>query len=62
MLSPDTEEVLAAFGEVLEAPYMIYERSRTSVMRFSSFTTEDGTEYPLTLKFDYVSIFRLVAV
>ncbi|GAA0357900.1 oligoendopeptidase F [Bacillus horti] len=47
-LSPDTEEVLAAFGEVLNAPYMIYERSRTSDMQFSSFTTEDGEEYPLT--------------
>lgn len=47
-LSPDAEEVLAAFGETLNAPYMIYERSRTSDMQFSSFTTENGEEYPLT--------------
>lgn len=47
-LSPDAEEVLAAFGEALNAPYMIYERSRTSDMQFSSFTTENGEEYPLT--------------
>jgi oligoendopeptidase F len=47
-LSSEAEEVLAAFGEVLNAPYMIYERSRTSDMQFSSFTTEDGEEYPLT--------------
>ncbi|WP_096187546.1 oligoendopeptidase F [Evansella halocellulosilytica] len=47
-LSSDAEEVLAAFGEVLNAPYMIYERSKTSDMQFSSFTTDDGEEYPLT--------------
>lgn len=47
-LSPDAEEVLAAFGEALNAPYMIYERSRTSDMQFSSFTIENGEEYPLT--------------
>jgi len=48
MLSPETEEVLAAFGEVLDSPYMIYERSKTSDMKFSSFTTDSGEEYPLT--------------
>ncbi|MGV3465835.1 MAG: oligoendopeptidase F [Heyndrickxia sp.] len=48
MLSPETEEVLAAFGEVLDSPYMIYERSKTSDMKFSSFTTNSGEDYPLT--------------
>ncbi|WP_409304129.1 oligoendopeptidase F [Peribacillus sp. SCS-155] len=47
-LSPEVEKVLAAFGEVHNAPYMIYERSRTSDMQFSSFVTEDGEEHPLT--------------
>ncbi len=47
-LSPDAEEILAAFGEVHDAPYMIYERSKTSDMKFSSFTTSDGEEHPLT--------------
>ncbi|WP_026690246.1 oligoendopeptidase F [Alteribacter aurantiacus] len=47
-LSPDAEEVLAAFGEVHGAPYMIFERSRTSDMRFGSFTTEAGETHPLT--------------
>ncbi len=47
-LSPDAEEMLAAFGEVLGAPYMIYERSKTSDMQFSSFITDDGDEHPLT--------------
>ncbi|MFS0862828.1 oligoendopeptidase F [Fredinandcohnia sp. 179-A 10B2 NHS] len=48
MLSPDAEEVLAAFGEVFNSPYMIYQRSKTSDMQFSAFTTDDGVEHPLT--------------
>ncbi|MFT8322191.1 MAG: oligoendopeptidase F [Bacillus sp. (in: firmicutes)] len=48
MLSPETEEVLAAFGEIHDAPYMIYQRSKTSDMQFSSFKTEEGEEFPLT--------------
>ncbi|MCE7790943.1 oligoendopeptidase F [Salipaludibacillus sp. CUR1] len=47
-LSPEAEEVLAAFSEIHQAPFMIYERSKTSDMRFSSFTVKDGKEYPLT--------------
>ncbi|RFB10166.1 oligoendopeptidase F [Bacillus sp. HNG] len=47
-LSPDAEEVLAAFGEVMDSPYMIYQRSKTSDMQFSAFTTDDGVEHPLT--------------
>jgi len=48
MLTPETEEVLAAFGEIHSSPYMIYQRSKTSDMDFSSFVTDNGTEYPLT--------------
>ncbi|MFT4415587.1 oligoendopeptidase F [Fredinandcohnia humi] len=48
MLAPEAEEVLAAFGEVFHSPYMIYQRSKTSDMQFSSFTTDDGTEHQLT--------------
>lgn len=47
-LTPDAEEVLAAFGEILDSPYMIYDRSKTSDMTFPSFTTDDGVEHPLT--------------
>ena len=47
-LSADAEEVLSAFGEVLDAPYMIFLRSKTSDMQFNSFTTDDGTDYELT--------------
>lgn len=45
-LSPETEEVLAALGEVHGAPYTIYQQSKSSDMQFESFTTSDGTEYP----------------
>lgn len=48
MLSPETEQVLAAYSEIHESPYMIYQRSKTSDMSFSSFTTTDGTLHPLT--------------
>ncbi|WP_147804889.1 oligoendopeptidase F [Alkalicoccus halolimnae] len=47
-LDPAAEEVLAAFSEVLQSPYMIYQRSKTSDMSFPSFQTEDGREFPLT--------------
>lgn len=47
-LSPETEEVLSAFGEVFDSPYTIYARSKSSDMTFHPFTTDDGTEYPLT--------------
>ncbi|MET3683189.1 oligoendopeptidase F [Alkalibacillus flavidus] len=44
-LAPETEEVLASLGEIHSAPYMIYQRSKSSDMDFESFTTSDGTEY-----------------
>ena len=47
-LSPEAEEVLSSFGEVLDAPYMIYLRSKTSDMQFNAFTTDDGAEHELT--------------
>jgi oligoendopeptidase F len=47
-LSPEAEEVLSAFSEVHNAPYMIYQRSLISDMTFSSFTTDDGKTYPLS--------------
>ncbi|MFS0863198.1 oligoendopeptidase F [Fredinandcohnia sp. 179-A 10B2 NHS] len=47
-LSPETEEALAALGEVHDAPYMIYQRSKASDMKFSSFKDEEGNELPLS--------------
>ncbi|SDO22856.1 oligoendopeptidase F [Alkalicoccus daliensis] len=47
-LSAEAENILASFSEIHEAPFMIYERSKTSDMRFPSFTTSDGKTHPLT--------------
>lgn len=47
-LSPETEETLAALGQVLSSPYMTYEMSKSSDMDFSSFKDDQGQELPLT--------------
>lgn len=47
-LSPELEEVLASLSEVHDAPYMIYERSKSSDMDFSSITDENGDELPMS--------------
>ncbi len=44
-LGADTERVLASLGEVLNAPYMIYSRSKSSDMQFAPFTDDAGTVY-----------------
>jgi oligoendopeptidase F len=44
-LGADTERVLAALGEVLNAPYMIYGRSKSSDLQFAPFTDAAGTVY-----------------
>lgn len=45
MLSAETERVLASLGEVLEAPFMVYQRSKTGDMQFAPFTA-GGREQP----------------
>ncbi|MFE8699462.1 oligoendopeptidase F [Cytobacillus sp. FJAT-54145] len=45
-LSSETEQVLAALGEVHGAPYNIYQTSKSSDMQFSSFEDEKGNELP----------------
>lgn len=40
--NPETEMVLAAMGEVLDAPYMVYGRSKFGDVRFEPFTDENG--------------------
>jgi len=45
MLSGETERVLASLGEVLDAPYMIYDRAKMGDMRFGPFTAA-GTAMP----------------
>ena len=43
MLSQESERVLASLGEVLDAPYMIYDRAKTSDMRFEPFDAAGAT-------------------
>ncbi|QOR64990.1 oligoendopeptidase F [Cytobacillus suaedae] len=47
-LSAETEQVLAALGEVHSSPYMIYSRSKSSDMEFDSFEDENGEELALS--------------
>ncbi len=47
-LAPDLEEALASLSEVHDAPYMIYERSKSSDMTFDPITDQDGLEHPMS--------------
>jgi oligoendopeptidase F len=42
-LGAETEKVLASLGEVLDAPWMIYHRSKASDLQFAPFTDAQGT-------------------
>jgi oligoendopeptidase F len=42
MLPPDSERLLASLGEVLDAPYMVYNRAKTSDLRFEPFGDAAG--------------------
>lgn len=44
-LGADTERALAALGEVLDAPAMIYARSKSGDMQFAPFTDGAGTRH-----------------
>jgi len=46
MLTAETEHVLASLGEVLDAPYTIYNRAKTGDMTFAPFTDAAGTSHP----------------
>ena len=41
-LGADTEQALAALGEVLDAPWLIYQRSKASDLQFPTFTDAQG--------------------
>lgn len=47
-LSPETEEALAALGEVLNAPYQIFGMSKLTDMQFSPIEDEEGNELPVS--------------
>ena len=44
-LSADAERVLASLGEVLDAPWMIYHRSKSSDLQFAPFTDAQGNSH-----------------
>jgi oligoendopeptidase F len=44
-LAADTERALAALGEVLDAPWMIYNRSKSGDLQFAPFSDDEGTVY-----------------
>lgn len=44
-LGADTERVLAALGDVLNAPYMVYNRSKSGDLQFAPFTDAAGNTY-----------------
>jgi oligoendopeptidase F len=46
MLSAETERVLASLGEVLESPFLVYNRAKFGDMRFASFTDAAGATHP----------------
>lgn len=45
-LSDDTEEALAALGEVTEAPYNTYSISKAADMQFDDFENANGNTLP----------------
>ncbi|NEW06770.1 oligoendopeptidase F [Paenibacillus sp. SYP-B3998] len=47
-LSAETEAVLASLGEVLGAPYTIYQRSKLSDLSFESVQDADGVTHPVS--------------
>lgn len=48
VLSPETEEVLASLGEIMKAPYMLYNRTKSSDMRFEPVTDSRGRKVPVS--------------
>lgn len=47
-LTAETEKVLASLGEVLDAPYRIYERSKLADMTFKQAVNGQGEEVPVS--------------
>lgn len=47
-LHPETEKALASLGEALNAPAMIYNRSKSADMSFDSIKDSKGNSYPMS--------------
>ncbi|WP_026584937.1 oligoendopeptidase F [Bacillus sp. J33] len=45
-LSPETEKAIASLGEVLGAPYNVYQAGKLADMPFASFKDREGNEHP----------------
>ncbi|MGI6631544.1 MAG: oligoendopeptidase F [Bacillota bacterium] len=48
LLHPETEVALASLGEVLSAPSLIYNRSKSADMAFEPITDSNGKTYPMS--------------
>jgi oligoendopeptidase F len=48
-LTPETERVLASFGEVFEAPSTVYQRASGADVRFEPATDRDGQAHAVTM-------------
>ena len=48
MLEPDTERILASLNEVLNAPSLVYQRAKTTDMKFAPAKDQDDREHPVT--------------
>lgn len=47
-LSPETENALAALGQVHDSPYLIYNRSKLADMQFAPIEDAEGQEHPVS--------------
>jgi oligoendopeptidase F len=57
LLTPETEKSLAALGEVLGSPSMIYNRSKASDMTFSAIEDREGQTHPMSFAL-YESVYE----
>lgn len=48
ILHPETEKALASLSEVLDSPYMVYERSKSSDMSFEPIEDSQGKNYAMS--------------
>ncbi|MDD4078415.1 MAG: oligoendopeptidase F [Eubacteriales bacterium] len=48
VLHPEAEKALASLSEVLDSPYMVYERSKSSDMSFAPIEDSQGKSYPMS--------------
>jgi oligoendopeptidase F len=48
VLSPEAEKILASLGEIMKAPHMLYNRTKSSDMRFEPATDSAGREVPVS--------------